>query len=87
MLIFRDANKQFELKGDLLKMLTKNKFNVDLDSIPDKKLRYDFAREMHFDVRGGCSKYTRDKMLIKLLKSQGLTISASGIPHKIFYII
>ena len=49
MLTFRDTNKQFELKGDLLEMITNSKYNVDLASIADKKLMYDFAKEMHFD--------------------------------------
>ena len=49
MLIFRDTNKQFELKGDLLEMITNSKFNVDLASLADKKLMYDFAKEMHFN--------------------------------------
>ena len=38
MLTFRDTNKQFELKGDLLEMITNSKFNVDLPSLSDKKL-------------------------------------------------
>ena len=29
MLTFRDTNKQFELKGDLLEMITNSKYNVD----------------------------------------------------------
>ena len=37
MLTFRDTNKQFELKGDLLEMITNSKFNVDLASLADKK--------------------------------------------------
>ena len=50
-LTFRDTNKQFELKGDLLEMITNSKFNVDLASLSDKKIMYDFAKEMHFDER------------------------------------
>ena len=38
MLTFRDTNKQFELKGDLLEMITNSKFNVDLASLSDKKI-------------------------------------------------
>ena len=38
MLTFRDTNKQFELKGDLLEMITNSKSNVDLASLSDKKL-------------------------------------------------
>ena len=37
MLTFRDTSKQFELKGDLLEMITNSKFNVDLASLSDKK--------------------------------------------------
>ena len=51
MLTFRDTNKQFELKGDLLKMITNSKYNVDLVSLADKKLMYDFAKEMNFDLK------------------------------------
>ena len=51
MLTFRDTNKQFELKGDLLEMINNSKYNVDLASLTDKKLLYDFAKEMHFDQK------------------------------------
>ena len=76
MLTFRDINKQFELKGDLLEMITNSKFNVDLASLPDKKLMYDFAKEMKFDTKTLGNKSTRDRTLIKLLKSPGLLGSA-----------
>ena len=51
MLSFRDTNKHFELKRDLLEMITNSKYNVDLASLADKKLMYDFAREMKFDQK------------------------------------
>ena len=51
LLTFRDTNKQFELKGDLLKMITNTKYNVNLASLADKKLMYDFAKERHFDQK------------------------------------
>ena len=84
MLTFRDTNNQFELKGDLLEMITNSKFNVDLASLSDKILMYDFAKEMHFDTKALGKKSTRDKTLIKLLKSTGLIVSASGISKTIF---
>ena len=84
MLTFRDTNKQFELKGDLLEMITNGKFNVDLASLSDKKLMYDFAKEMHFDPKASGNKSTRDRKLIKLLNSPGLIVSASGISKTIF---
>ena len=79
MLTFRDTNKQFELKGDLLEMITNSKYNVDLASLADKKLMYDFAKEMHFDTKAQGNKSMRDRKLIKLLKSPGLMVSASGV--------
>ena len=84
MLTFRDTNKQFELKGDLLEMITNSKFNIDLASLTDKKLMYDFAKEMHFDSKGSGIKSTRDRKLIKLLNSPGLMVSASGVSKTIF---
>ena len=59
MLTFRDTNKQFELKGDLLEMITNSKYNVDLASLADKKLMYDFAKEMNFDQKAIGKKSTR----------------------------
>ena len=84
MLTFRDTNKQFELKGDLLEMITNSKINVDLASLSDKKLMCDFAKEMHFDLNAPRNKSTRDRKLIKLLESPGLMVSASGISKTIF---
>ena len=71
-LIFRGTGKEFELKGDLLKMITNNNFNVDFASLSDKKLLYDFAKEMNFDIKGPGNKSTRDRTLIKLLKSPAI---------------
>ena len=84
MLTFRDTGKEFELKGDLLKMITDKNYNVDLASLSDKKLMYDFAKEMHFDMKAQGNKSTRDRTLIKLLKSPGLVVSASGVSKTIF---
>ena len=78
---FRDTNKQFELKGDLLEKITNSKYNVDLASLQDKKLMYDFAKEMHFDLNAPGNKSTRDRKLIKLLKSAA--IMASGVSKTI----
>ena len=45
---------------------------------------YDFAKEMHFDLKAVGKKSTRDKTLIKLLKSPGLMVSASGVSKTLF---
>ena len=36
-LTFRGTNKQLELKGELLKIITSKNYNVDLPSLADKK--------------------------------------------------
>ena len=77
MLTFRDTGKVSELKWDFLKMITNKNYNVDLDSLADKKLMYDSAKEMHFHVRVLGNNSTGDRTLIKLLKSPA--IMASGI--------
>ena len=84
MITFRDTGKEFELKGDLLKMINNKNYNVDLASLSDKKLMYDFAKEMHFDVKKIGNKSTRDRTLIKLVKPPGLMVPASGVSKTIF---
>ena len=80
----RDSVKVFELKGDPLEMITNKNYKVDLASLADKKLMYDFAKEMNFDRKDTGKKSTRDRILIKLLKLPGLMVSASGVSKTIF---
>ena len=80
LLKFRDTGKEFELKGDLLKMITNKNYNVNNASLSDKKLMYDFAKE--FAERRVGNKSTRDKTLIKLLNSPA--IMASAVSKTIF---
>ena len=48
---FRYSNKSFKLEGDLLKLITNYKFNADHSSPQDKKLIYEFAKEMNCDTK------------------------------------
>ena len=84
MLTFRDTGKVFKLEGDLLKIMTNKNYNVDLASLADKKLMYDFAKQMNFDLKAQGRKSTRDRTLINLLKSPGLMISGSSVSKTIF---
>ena len=84
LLTFRDTGKEFELKGDLLKMITNQNYNVDLASLADKKIMCDFAKEMQFDLKAQDRKCTRDSTLVKLHKSPSLMVSASGVSKTIF---
>ena len=45
LLTFQDTAKVFELKGDLLKMITNKNYNIDHASLSDKKLMDDFQRK------------------------------------------
>ena len=40
---------------------------------------YDFAKEICFDVKATVNKTTRDRSLIKLLKSPNVMVSALGV--------
>ena len=85
MLTFRDTGKEIKLTGDLLEMITNSKYNVDLACLSDKKIMYDFAKEMHFGLKAVGKKSTRDETLIKLLESPA--ILASGVSKTIFLTI
>ena len=84
LLTFRDTGRVFELKGNLLEMITNKNYNVDLANISDKNLMYDFPKGMNFDLKAVGKKSTRDRTLIKILKSPGLMVSASGVSKTIF---
>ena len=84
LLTIRNTGKEFELNGDLLKMMTNKNYNVGLASLSDKELMSEFVKEMYFDIRAPGNKSTRDRTLIKLLKSPGLMICASGVSKTIF---
>ena len=51
LLIFRDSNKSFKLDGDLLEAITNYDFNVDYSNQQKRKLIYEFAKEMNFNIK------------------------------------
>ena len=69
LLTFRDTDKKFKLQEDLLKMKFNKIYAVDLANLSDKKLKFDFAKEMHFDEKALGNKYIGEKSLIKLPES------------------
>ena len=81
MITFRDTNKTFRLEGDLLKVMTNYKFNADYSSPQDKKLIYEFAKEMNYDTKSTGRPSTRHTSIIKILESPA--IMASGISKTI----
>ena len=77
MLTFKDTNRSFKLDGVLLKVKTSYKFNADPSNTQDKKLIYEFATEMDFDVKKTRRPSTRVGSVIRILESPA--IMASGI--------
>ena len=82
MLIFRDSNKSFKLDGDLLETMSNYDFNVDHSNQQDRKLIYEFAKEMNFNIRQKGKKSDRDESIVRLLRSSA--IMASGVSKTIF---
>ena len=70
MLTNRDTDQEFELQGDLLKIVTIKNYNVDVANLSDKKIMYELAKEISFDQKALGNKSTRDKSLIRYLNSQ-----------------
>ena len=81
MITFRDSNKTFRLEGDLLKVITNYKFNVDHSSLQDKKLIYQFAKEMKYDIDSIGRPSVRHNSMIRLLEQPA--IMASGFSKTI----
>ena len=75
MLIFRDSNKSFKLNGDLLKVITNYKFNADHSNPQDRKLIYEFTKEMNFDFKKIGRPSTRDKSVKRILDSPAIMAS------------
>ena len=81
MITLRDSNKTFRLEGDLLNLITNYKFNADHSSPQDKKLIYEFAKEMNYDTKSTGRPSTRHTSVINILESPA--IIASGISRNI----
>ena len=84
MITFRDSNskKTFKLEGDLLKVITNHKFNVDHSNQQDRKIIYEFAKEMNYDIKSTGRPSVRHESMIRLLDKPA--IMASGVSKTIF---
>ena len=81
MITFRDSNKTFKLEGDLLKVITNYKFNVDHSNQQDRNIIYEFAKEMDYDTKSTGRPSVRHNSMIRLLDQPA--IMASGISKTI----
>ena len=75
MITFRDSNKTFRLEGDLLKVVTNYKFNVDHSNKDDRKKIYEFAKEMNYDIKSTGRPGTRHNSMIRLLEQPNIMAS------------
>ena len=75
MITFRDNNKTFKLEGDLLKVLTNYKFNVDHSNQQDRKIIYEFAKEMNYDTKSTGRPSIRHESMIRLLDQPAIMAS------------
>ena len=78
MITFSDTDKSFELDGELLKLMTNYIFNVDHSNTQDRKLIYEFKKEMKFDIKKVGRPSTGDKSVLKIL-IESSAFMASGI--------
>ena len=76
MIIFRDSNKSFKLDGDLLETMTNYDFNADHSNPQDKKLIYEFAKEIIFIIKKIGRKSDRDKSVKRILNTPAIMASA-----------
>ena len=81
MITFRDSNKSFRLEGDLLKVITNHKFNVDHSNQHNRKIIYEFAKEMYYDTKSTGRPSTRHDSMVRLLNQPA--IMASGFSKTI----
>ena len=65
MINFRDSNKTIKLDGDLLKVVTNYNLNSDHSSPQDRKLIYEFAKEMNYDTKSTGRPSIRHSSFIK----------------------
>ena len=75
MITFRDSDRSFKLEGDLLKLITNHKFNADHSRPRDKKLIYEFAKEMNYDTKSIGRPSIRHNSVVKILNSPAIMVS------------
>ena len=59
-------------------MITNKNYKVDLANSQDRKLMYKLTEEIYFGEKALGNKSTRDKSLIRLLKSPAITASGNS---------
>ena len=81
MLTFRDTKKVFKIEGDLYKVITDYKFDVDHSDQQDRKIIYEFEKEMKYKLKNKRRPSIRHSSMIRLLNQP--PIKASGFTKTI----
>ena len=76
MLTFRDTKKVFKIEGDLYKVITDYKFNVDHSNKQNRQIIYEFGKEMKYKLKNKGKPSIRHNSRIRLLNQS--PIKASG---------
>ena len=82
MLTFRDTKKVFKIEGDLYKVMTDYKFNVDHSNKQNRQIIYEFGKEMKYKLKNKGRPSIRHNSMIRLLNQP--PIMASGFSKTIF---
>ena len=58
-----------------MKLITNKNYNVGIDNLSDKKIMFDFAKEIYFDGEAPGKKRPRYRSVIWFLKSPAIMVS------------
>ena len=61
LLKFRDTDKKFEVKGNLLKKVTNQNYSVDLAISLEKYFVYEFTKKTYIDKKASGNKQNKHK--------------------------
>ena len=75
MLTFRDTKEVFKIEGDLYKVITDYKFNVDHSNKQNRQLIYEFGKEMKYKLKNKGTPSIRHNSMIRLLIQPPITAS------------
>ena len=81
MITFRNTKKVFKIEGDLYKVITDYKFNVDHSNKQNRQIIYEFGKEMKYKLKNKGRPSIRHNSMVRLLNQPD--IMASGISKTI----
>ena len=82
MITFRNTKKVFKIEGDLYKLITDYKLNVDHSNKQNQQMIYEFGKEMKYKLKNKGRPSIRHNSMVRLLNQP--PIMASGFSKTIF---